>query len=1070
VRTLFGASAALVLAFLGVVGPVSAETTPQTVAQTPAATTVISGRVSDSRGAPLAGATVNATGGNNTYNTTTGNDGTFKLNLPPGIYSITVNHGGFQTSQNDEVAVTSTPATLSITMQESNLSSLRVIGRVSTNVNRTPFNISESSVSVLPPLEITLRQNNNLTDTVATMPGVIASRTFSATPNTSFVVRGGAIQTRVTVDGHAVSSGISGQWNTNYAVSGIFQDVEVVKGTGLNGALAGESAVGTVNVRTRDFTRNNSAGLQIGTDSWAGGIYNAYASVNFLKDNRASLVVAKSFIGFNGPWNNYFGDRIGRNSAITPGTGNVPNVIGFDQWQGDFSNRYSLQGELAKLRYRFSETSSLTLEYLGLQGQYQPQGGAYATYVGQVTTQACQNGAAFQATLATCNASSSYAAPYTFGNIGNTVPGYQWFPNSFIQNNEPGFAAEFRTSFKNDTILIRPYTHLINRFISGVNENKYPGNGGIWNAVTNAANCQVKYLAPGAPGVPGGPASGAAGPCFPVTTGPNGPSYIGADPTGHVFATTPNAPACSPTPPYTCFTTVTAIENDGAFGYGTPFSQPELDRLHGYTISWIHPAGANIYNVSYDYRKDFTQSASTDQTPAAPGCSFVIGAVNGVRSGTSPILPGVSNVWYKDPTTGVTTAYQPGCSTAQFGQMVNAGTPYAGYNILPRSAIGTPPTVSQFQDLAVTGQWQLGSKLRVALGNYFEIYRLNAQIEDPAVLAAYATLGNSNAAPVALVTRAVQYSHYDPHLGIEWRASPNLSLRANAGSSITQPYAGLVSGFGSISIPNAAQHNYTNTIPNFNLKPETTVSYDLGLDNRFKDGSVFSMDLYDLTVHDVFLSNSQVFGTAANPPPGFGGITTFSDTLFINSNQINGPLQRMYGLELQLSRIPPQGFGYYLSATLQRSYYDQLPLSIYFANNTPSFGNFNVSGSQIFGTPFAKGYAQALWQGPRGLAFEIGADWEGQDNSALGPPYVIFDASARIPIHPKVTFQIAVQNLFNLDRSTLLGRNLSGQGNIEPTAYLPTGTTTLLPSGSATSLQALPPRTVRLSLNFVTGQ
>jgi outer membrane receptor protein involved in Fe transport len=289
------------------------------------------------------------------------------------------------------------------------------------------------------------------------------------------------------------------------------------------------------------------------------------------------------------------------------------------------------------------------------------------------------------------------------------------------------------------------------------------------------------------------------------------------------------------------------------------------------------------------------------------------------------------------------------------------------------------------------------------------------------------------------------------------------------GSSITPPYAGLVSGFGSISIPNAAAHNYTNTIPNVALKPETTVSYNLGLDNRFRDGAVLSLDAYSLTVHDVFLSNSQVFGTAANPPPGFGGITTFSDTLFINSNQINGPIQRSYGLEAQYSHIPAFGLGYYLSATLQRAFYDQLPLSIYFANNTPSFGNFNVSGAQIFGYPFAKGYGQLIWQGVRGTAFELGADWEGQDNSTLGAPYVLWDAAARIPVHPKVNLQISVQNLFNLDRGTLLGRNLSGQGNIEPTLYLPPGSTTLLPSGSATSLQALPPRTFRFTLNFDTG-
>ena len=1056
-RTPFRAAALLAFVALGLAGPVSAATSSETIAQATVQSS-ISGTVTDSRGTPLSDTQVTLEGGGKTYRATTKGDGKFSIVVPPGVYSITLNHGGFQTAQNEVAIVPGSGNTvLNVAMQEANLSSLQVIGRTSTTTTRAPFNTSESTVSTLPPLEITLRQNNNLTDTLATIPGVFASRTFSATPNTSFVVRGGAVQTRVTIDGHPVTSGISGQWNTNYAVAGIFQDAEVVKGAGLTGALAGESAVGTVNLRTRDFTRNNTAGLSIGADSFAGGVYSAYADVNFLKDNRASLIVAKSFIGFNGPWDNYFGNRNGLTSPIAPNSGVVPSIVGLDQFRGDFSNRYSLQGELAKLRYRFSETSSVTLEYLGLQGQYQPQGGAYSTYLGQMTLQACRNGTVFQPTLATCTSQSNYTAPYSFNDIGNVLPAYTWFPNSFIQNNEPQFAAEFRTSFKGDTILLRPYTHLINRFISGVNENKYPGNGGgssgAWFAVTNAANCQVKFIAPGATG---GPTTGAAGPCFTNTMSPNSPSYIGADPTQHVFATTAGAPVCSPTPPFTCFTSPTAIENDGAFGYGTPFSQPELDRLNGYTFSWLHPVGANVYNFTYDYRKDFTQSASTDQTQAAAGCAFVIGSVTGAAN----IL--VKNAVPGGPAVG--TPYQPGCSTAQYTGV------YAGYNLLPRSAIGTPPTVSQFQDFGLNATWQIGQKLQLSLGNYLEIFRLNAQIEDPTVLAYYASLGNSNAAPVSLVTRTSQYTHYDPHLGFVWRASPSLSLRGNAGSSITPPYAGLVSGFGSISIPNAAAHNYTNTIPNFALKPETTVSYNVGLDKRFVDGTVLSVDAYNLTVHDVFLSNSTVFGTAANPPAGFGSLTTFSDTLFVNSNQINGPIQRSFGIEAQLSRIRPVGLGYYLSATLQRAYYDQLPLSIYLANNTPSFGNFNVNQAQIFGYPFAKGYGQLIYAGARGTILEFGADWEGQNNSTLGGPYVIFDASARFPVHPKAYFQVAVQNLFNLDRGTLLGRNLSGQGNIEPTAYLPTGTTTLLPSGSATSLQALPPRTFRFTLNVQTGQ
>ncbi|MEA2783932.1 MAG: Carboxypeptidase regulatory-like domain, partial [Candidatus Eremiobacteraeota bacterium] len=277
-RTLLRVSTAAALAYLSLVGPVSAATTAQTIAQaTPAQTVAISGKVADSRGAPLSDATVLVEGGAKSYTTKSGNDGSFTVNLPPGVYTVTVNHGGFQTTQNDLAVVAGTPQTISVTMQELNLSSLRVIGRTGTTINRTPFNVSESAISSLPPIEIALRQNNNLTDTLATVPGVFASRTFSATPNTSFVVRGGAVQTRVTIDGHPVSSGISGQWNTNYAVAGIFQDAEVVKGAGLNGSIAGESAVGTVNIRTRDFTRNNTAGLQLGTDSWSGGIYNAYA-------------------------------------------------------------------------------------------------------------------------------------------------------------------------------------------------------------------------------------------------------------------------------------------------------------------------------------------------------------------------------------------------------------------------------------------------------------------------------------------------------------------------------------------------------------------------------------------------------------------------------------------------------------------------------------------------------------------------------------------------------------------------------------------------------------------------
>jgi outer membrane receptor protein involved in Fe transport len=1044
VRTASRAAAAIALALVVLAGPVSAAASVQTVAQAAAAQSTITGRVTDARGAALAGAVVTAEGAGATHTATTDASGNFSLTLGPGLYSVTVSHGGFQSAQSD-LAVTGTTAQhLDVTLTESSLQSLRVIGRTGTNLGaRAPFNVSEAAVSALPAQEIGLRQNINLTDVVANLPGVTVSRGFSTTPNTSFAVRGLPLQTRTLIDGHPVSSGIAGQWNSNYALSSMFENVDVIKGTGLNGAIAGESAVGTVNLRTRDFTQHNSAGATIGDDTYGGQFFNAFADVNFL-NGKASLIVQKAYQGFNGPWNGYFGNRQGAAAAVPIGTNVPPNYAGLDQWQGDYSNRYALQGELVKGRYRFSESTSLTLEYLGLQGQYSPQGGAYGTYNGQMTLQACENGTKFQPTLATCNASSVYTAPYTYGQIGQTVSGYTWFPNSFIQNNEPQFAAELRTSIKNDTVLFRPYTHLINRFISGAWENQYPGNSGGWYAVTNAANCGVQFYAPGAKGAP---SSGAAGPCFSSTMSPNSAAYVGANPTlTAVFPTTTTAPACSATPPYTCFTTPTAIQNNGQYGYGTPFSQPELDKLNGYTFTYIHPSGENTYSLSYDYRKDYTQSESSDTTLPAPGCQYVIGSVSGAK------------VFQNNG-----TPFQPGCSTAQYA----ASNPASTYNLLPRSPIGTPPTVSQYSDIALTGLFQLSPRLRLALGNYFEIWHLDAQIEDPAVLAQYAALGTSAAAPVALISGKQRYSHYDPHVGLEWRASPTLSVRFNGGSSITEPYPSILSGFGSITLPNAANgNNYTNSIPNFNLKPETTVAYDLGFDNRLRDGSVFSVDAYDITVHDVFLSQQSTIA----PIPG---ITANN---FFQTNYVNGPLERSYGLEAAVFKNPTVGWGWYLTGSLNRSYYDQLPLSLYTGNTSPTNVNYNINGVQLWGVPFWKSYGQVFYNLANGIQYEFGVSWEGQNNALYGPSYFLGDAAVRVPLGDKrVHLQASFQNLFDYN-PTALGRALGNQGNVEPGVYLSNGQ--LIYAGPinpatggpntavATGLFAPPPRTIRLSLQF----
>ncbi len=1040
---------AVAIVIVSIVGPVCAATIGPVTVGAVSLSPTITGRITDSTGTAVSGATVTATGAGTRLSAITAGDGTYSIAAPPGVYSISVVKGGFQSAGNDGITVaTGTPIQVNVSLSEQNLQSLRTIGRTSATgngTNRTPFNVSEAPVSQLPQQEISLRQNNNLTDLVANIPGVTATRTFSSTPNTNFAVRGLPLQTRVTIDGHPVSSGIVGEYNTNYAASYIFQDAEVVKGAGLNGAIAGESAVGTVNLRTADFAPKNRFDFTGGGDNYTGSFYNFLADVNFGADNKFSLILQKSYIGYRGPWDNYYGDRIntGNLSAAPIGTLTPPNLTGLEQWQGDYSNRYSLEAQLAKLRYKFNESSSITVEFLGLQGQYQPQGGSYGSYLGNVAVQSCQTTAGAFITYANqCPANATFSAPYTFANAGTTVPGYSWFPNSFIQNNEPQFSAELRTSIGSDTALFRPYTHVINRYISGVAENQYPGNGGGWNAVTNIANCQVQYLKPGTTGIVGG--TGAAGPCFPNNVSATSSSYVGANPTlTTVFNTTANAPnggVCSTVAPFTCFTNPTAVQNDGRYGYSTPFSQPEFDQLFGYTFTYIHPVANNTYFFSYDYRRDYTQSSSSDGSGAAPGCQFVIGSISGSSVYGNGGVP-----------------YQPGCSTAQYP----ASSPYAQYNKLPRSAVGTPPTLSQYADLSLNGLFQLTPALRLAVGNYFEIYRVAAQIENPVVLNGYAALGNSAASPVSLITQNVQYDHYDPHIGFEYRVDPTTSVRVSGGSSITQPYAGILSGFGSVTIPNAANGNiYTVNIPNSQLRPETSVAYDVGFDKRLGDGGVISMDAYHINVHNVFLSLTQTIAT----PPQFAG------DLAQQTNYVNGPEELSYGLEFQIAKAPTVGFGYYANATLNRTYYNELPLSLYAANTKPTNVNYNINGVQIFGIPFWKGYAQGSYNWRNGATFLLGLELQGQDNSTYGPPYAQLNAAYKLPIVAnKIALLFSGQNLNNTGNgATQLGRVLSGQGFVEPGVYLNNGVLTYAgPNGStSTPLQALPPRTFRFSLNI----
>jgi hypothetical protein len=990
----------------------TAQTAPaRTIAQSTSAQVSITGTITNGNGQPLGNATVTATGPA-TITVRTDAHGAFTITAPPGLYTLVVSHGGYNTAST-EIATTSGETTrANVSLSEASLSNLSTIGRTSTSYNNvgTRFNISSSAQTTLSSAAIQERDTPALTTLLQEMPGITASQS-ATNVNNNFIIHGLGVETKTTIDGHPVSSGVSGTYTGNYTGSGLVGGVDVLYGAGLNGPTAGQAGVGAINIRTPDFTAKDSGAFTTGIDSFGGTMYTALADINFLSNNKLSLIVGKSFSGYRGPSYNKYEDVIDTalNGSVVPQTYtySAPNLTNADvQGSYDMSDTYRLDDELVKLRYQFSGATSVTAEYLGFYGQFQPQGGAYSQYVGQLTVPQCVNrvsGGGYVGVPAGgtgCTVTSIYNAPSVQNQIGTTQSLYTFYPGSAVRFSQPSFNLDFRTTYKNDTILFRPYTADITRNIDGTGESSFPGNKGGWYEVTNSANCQVAFV--GATVANGG----AKGPCFLAGSGNGYVPYVVDPNTPHSFNVQGSAPLnCSVAAP--CYTTTTQQNNGGFYGYGTPYSTNEYDHLSGYTFSYIHPSGANTYSFNIDHFLDDTRQVLNDTTPLAPGCSYV------VSGGPNP-PPG-------------TIGNQPNCNLN-----IGGNPSFPGVAVLPSTDIGTPDTQIYQTDISLTGQFQLRPNLEFDWGNYLTNYKTNVTYEDPAVvqafLAAYSGIALPkgvtsnpylNETPIVPVSQLISRSHYDPHFGFVYRPTRDLSIRATAGSSIVVPYSTLISGFTTI---NQGASGTTITTKNPFLLPEEVVAEDLGMDFRLRGGAIFSGDIWNDVVHNPWL-------TVRNAIASYPGIIENAGQLY-QSSTINGPQEYSEGIQAGITDMPRLGFGYSANMTFMRVFYNDLPAS-YFAQTTPQS---ILNGYQVNGNPYAKGYFQIQYAMPHNGLIRLGMDYEGPDNQYNHPAFMFYDATVRTDVAPGWTLSLSGENIFNENFGNTLSRAIEYQGQV-PVGY-----------------------------------
>jgi hypothetical protein len=871
-------------------------------AATPAGT--ISGTVRDARKRPASGATVTVSRGEQRSAAVTAADGTFTLPVAPGLYDLVVRKGGFQSAEDPSVTVLAgVPTPVNVTLVEATTSNLRVIGSVST---RSTARSTIAAVSSLPPATLIERQSTTLQEVLPEIPGVTFNRGQSVDPYEFFAVRGGLTETRVQLDGHPVVPAVGGKWNLAEINPQVFGGADVFKGAGIDsGANAGESVFGTLNLRTRDFTPTNRSEVQLGIDEYGAQFSTFAASGNALRDNRLSYLFNYNVAGTVGPEDGALVNAVLIDPVSNPGQG----LVGF---QSTLDDRVRSTSELAKVRYRLSDATSVSAAYVGFQGVQNPQGIAYGTSVGALTIVPTIDG--------------QYNAPSAQNLIGHTVTGYQWFPGTTTAINEPFFEAELRTTLNNDTLLLRPYTGVVDRIVNGDQE---------------------------------------------------------------VFFTAPQ------------FGQAWNLNPDGTYSpnLGSVYEESEVNRLHGVTFNYLHPFGENTLNFSYDYHSVYSSS------------------------------------YYGDPNPATNTANTVNGDTYQ---------------------ISVAPTTARTNDLSLSSSLAVLPNLKLGIGAYFTLWKLDYLIEDPAIVAANPTV-DFNDLPISLVGRSRTYGHTDPHIGLNFRPSSKFALRASAGSGITVPYASQVSGLPSVGNASGTTNGeavLSNVNPNLN--PETTVAYDVGTDVVLPNTSLLSIDLFHNTIHNPFLLSTY----PAVAPPG-------SPRPYDRETQwLNGPIARAYGVELSLRSPERRGFGYNLTGTLERAYYDQIPAGFYALAASNAVNGAQLNADNII--PYAQGHAELRWVA-RDLRTAFGADYTGANNWTYGPAFATFFFALQKDVGHIGKLRISVDNLFNHGNGDPYGVAIQNGGF---STYLlgPNATGTGLAGSSlAQSLQSIPPRTFRFSLSKTVG-
>ncbi|HEY1727381.1 MAG TPA: TonB-dependent receptor [Candidatus Baltobacteraceae bacterium] len=489
----------------------------------------VTGHVRTSSGQPIADAAV-ALDGAIHLATKTDARGTFTFgDLKPGTYVVRISKAGFaEFVRNDLSVAQGTNATVDVTLTASSFSSLQVIGQVSTALSgKIPLNQTPAALQIIPVQDFVDQGSTQVTKLLEEAPGVtLTSNAAGGGSNNASLgapeypqLRGALYyETESLIDGHPVSVGALGTFNPLLVLPALLQNVEIAEGPGSMPDEINYAVGGTINYRTLDPTIARISSFTIGTDQY-GGIDTSARATGSFSNGKVEYALAYGTVGTPGPLQNYpiagspvwlaFGKApwtingqqvLGIPVYITPSQ--IPNYVG-GPGTSHFSEPvylcctpvntdYNARAELAKLRFNFSQQTTLTVSYLG--------GQSGQNYTGSILGSGTP---VFNFSTFAPPAGYTGSVPAGVSIPFDTQANTNYY--EYLQQNL--FQAELRTTIGENTLLARAY----GGYDSTVAEDYTPGQpatvtekawGGIALCPTGDINAILACVTPGGAPVP----------------------------------------------------------------------------------------------------------------------------------------------------------------------------------------------------------------------------------------------------------------------------------------------------------------------------------------------------------------------------------------------------------------------------------------------------------------------------------------------------------------------------------------------------------------------------------------